>query len=65
MSGVRVESHFKNEGIYRSIEIGGGTKPEIFSGAKNLVKCRNIFFSGLRPENEGGPKIEKKSRFLA
>ena len=54
---VRVESHFKNEGIYRSIEMGG--EPEKFYGAKNLVKCRIIIFFGP----PGGPKTKKKVVF--
>ena len=61
---LRVEPHFKNEGIYRSIEIGG-TKPLNF-----FARCKKISEmpkkkSGLRPKNKGGPKIEKKGRFLA
>ena len=58
--GLRVESHFKNEVNSRSIEIGGGPNLLIFFGAKKLVKCRKKK-SGLRPENKGGPKIEKKN----
>ena len=41
---------------------GGGPCLKKISGAKNLVKCRKKK-SGLRPENKGGPKIEKKVVF--
>ena len=46
----RVASHFKNEGIYRSIEIRGVPNLKKFSGAKNLVKCR-------KKNRASGPKI--------
>ena len=41
---LRVQSHFKNEGIYRSIEMGGGTKPEFFFRCKKIREMPNFFF---------------------
>ena len=42
--------------------MGGGTLPENFFRCKKFSEMP-IFFSGPRPENKGGPKIEKKVVF--
>ena len=42
--------------------MGGGPNLIIIFGVKILVKCRKKK-SGLRPANQGGPKIEKKVVF--
>ena len=57
---LRVASHFKNEGIYRSIEIGGA-KPDFFFLWKKLVKCRKNRASG--PKIRGVQKSKKRSFF--
>ena len=41
----------------------GGTKPEFFFRCKKFSEMPKKINSGLRPENKGGPKIEKKVVF--
>ena len=57
---VREESHFKFGEINR-LGSGGGDQTCYFFLAKNLVKSPKKSY--LRPENKGGPKIEKRSFF--
>ena len=57
----RVDSLFKKQGIIRWPIWGGGTKPDNFSRCKNFSEMPKKL--GLRPENKGGPKIEKKVVF--
>ena len=61
---LREQSHFKFGEINRLGSGGGGPNLLIFFFGKNFSEIAKKK-SGLRPKNKGGPKIEKKGRFLA
>ena len=59
---LREQSHFKNERIYRSIEMGGGPNLKILRCKKNS-EMPNFFFRASGPKIRGVQKSKKRSFF--